>query len=90
MTTLFTNGALVPDAKQLRQLAVRCTAVEPVLVSVVRDKYADVVLEDDQVIVLDGLLAMLGMSLQITWVEQLGCEMWTGPIGSFINIDAMK
>ncbi|MBT1156440.1 NAD(P)/FAD-dependent oxidoreductase [Aminobacter anthyllidis] len=89
-TTLFTNGAFVPDADQLRQLATRGTAVETALVREVRGEGADVVLDDGRVVALDGLFTMPRTSLQIPWVEQLGCELETGPMGPFIRTDAMK
>ena len=89
-TTLFTNGALVPDAEQLRQLAARGVTVETALVREVNGERADVVLEDGRVVALDGLFTMPSTSLQIPWVEQLGCELEAGPMGDFIRTDAMK
>ncbi|WP_395450616.1 NAD(P)/FAD-dependent oxidoreductase [Aminobacter sp. UC22_36] len=89
-TTLFTNGAFIPDAEQLRQLAARGTAVETALVREVKGETADVVLEDGRVVVLDGLFTMPRTSLQIPWAEQLGCDLEAGPMGAFIRTDAMK
>ena len=89
-TTLFTNGVLFPDAGQLRQLAARGAKVETARVREVRGEGADVVLEDGRVLALDGLFTMPRTSLQIPWVEQLGCELEAGPMGDFVRTDAMK
>lgn len=89
-TTLFTNGAFVPDAEQMRQLAARGAAIEDALVREVRGEGADVVLEDGRVIALDGLFTMPRTSPQIPWAEELGCELEAGPMGPFIRTDAMK
>ncbi|WP_432287543.1 NAD(P)/FAD-dependent oxidoreductase [Aminobacter sp. BA135] len=89
-TTLFTNGVFTPDAEQLRQLAARGATVEAALVREVRGEGADLVLDDGRMFELDGLFTMPRTSLQIPWVEQLGCELEAGPMGSFVRTDAMK
>lgn len=89
-TTLFTNGVFTPDAEQIRQLAARGATVEAALVREVRGEGADLVLDDGRMFELDGLFAMPRTSLQIPWVEQLGCELEAGPMGNFVRTDAMK
>ncbi|MFS8111272.1 NAD(P)/FAD-dependent oxidoreductase [Rhizobium jaguaris] len=89
-TTLFTNGAFVPDADQSSQLRARGVTVETVPVREIRGECADVVLDDGRVIAMDGLFTLTQTSVPAPWAEQLGCTFEEGPLGRFISTDAVK
>jgi thioredoxin reductase len=89
-TTLFTNGAFVPDAGQLAQLQARGVTIENVRVREICGEHADVVLEDGRVVAMDGLFTLTRTLVQAPWAKQLGCAFEEGPFGSFIQTDATK
>ncbi|MDL2404710.1 NAD(P)/FAD-dependent oxidoreductase [Rhizobium calliandrae] len=89
-TTLFTNGAFVPDADQSSQLRARGVVVETVSIREIGGERADVVLEDGRVIVMDGLFTLTQTSVPAPWAEQLGCIFEEGPLGRFISTDVVK
>ena len=89
-TTLFTNGAFVPDADQSSQLRARGVTIETALVREIRGDRADVALEDGRIIAMDGLFTLTQTSVPAPWAERLGCAFEDGPVGRFITTDAMK
>lgn len=88
-TTLFLNGAFVPDEDQRAQLDRRRVAVEERAVEKITGN-ADVVLTDGRVIRLDGLFTMPRTSMASPLAEQLGCAFEEGPMGPFLRTDAIK
>lgn len=89
-TTLFTNGALVPDAEQLRQLAARGVAIETRAVSEICGDGASVRLADGTVVELAGLFIAPRIAIQGPMAAQLGCELSEGPLGPVIRTDESK
>ncbi|WP_202334030.1 NAD(P)/FAD-dependent oxidoreductase [Mesorhizobium sp. L-8-3] len=88
-TTLFLNGAFVPDADQRAQLDRRGVAVEECAVEKITGE-ADVVLTDGRVVKLDGLFTMPRTSMASPLAEQLGCAFEEGPMGPFLRTDTVK
>ncbi|WLH37856.1 NAD(P)/FAD-dependent oxidoreductase [Pseudomonas sp. FP2196] len=89
-TTFFTNGVFEPDAEQLAELDRRGVTLEPQTVSHISGKRADVVLSDGRVISVAGLFAMPRTRMASPLAEQLGCIFEEGPMGPFIQTDAMQ
>ncbi|MFJ7311617.1 NAD(P)/FAD-dependent oxidoreductase [Pseudomonas sp. NPDC098747] len=89
-TTFFTNGVFEPDAEQLAELHRRGVTLETRTVSHIGGERADVVLSDGEVISVAGLFAMPRTRMASPLAEQLGCLFEEGPMGAFIQTDAMQ
>lgn len=89
-TTFFTNGVFEPDAEQLAELDRRGVTLEHQTVSHIGGQRADVVLSDGRVISVAGLFAMPRTRMASPLAEQLGCVFEEGPMGPFIQTDAMQ
>jgi thioredoxin reductase len=89
-TTLFLNGAFVPDADQLAQLQRRGVKIESEPVVRITGDQADVELRDGRVIRLAGLFTMSKISPASPLAAQLGCALEEGPLGSFVQTNAAK
>lgn len=89
-TTLFLNGAFVPDGEQLAQLGRRGVVIESAPVEKIGGDRADVILTDGRVIQLDGLFTMPRTSMASPLAEQFGCAFEQGPLGSFLQTNAVK
>jgi thioredoxin reductase len=87
-TTLLTNGAFMPDAEQLADLARRGIAVEASGIERI-DGGADVVLDDGRTLEFDGLFTAPRTSMASPVAEQLGCRFVEGPMGAYIDINPM-
>jgi thioredoxin reductase len=88
-TTLFLNGALVPDDQQIAELGRRGVAIESEPIERISGK-ADVELRDGRVVALAGLLTLTRTRPSSQLAGHLGCELEDGPIGPFIRTDAFK
>lgn len=88
-TTLFVNQTFVPDSEQLAQLEARAVTVEQTPVSRITGE-ADVELADGRVLALAGLFTASRTAPSTSLVEELGCALDDGPLGSFLRTDAMK
>jgi thioredoxin reductase len=89
-TTLFLNGAFVPDAEQLAQLQRRGAKIESEPVVRISGERADVELRDGRVIRLAGLFTMSKISPSSPLAAQLGCALEEGPAGSLIQTNGAK
>ncbi|MDH6230026.1 thioredoxin reductase [Mesorhizobium soli] len=89
-TTLFLNGAFVPDAEQLAQLQRRGAKIESEPVVQISGEQADVELRDGRVIQLAGLFTMSKISPSSPLAAQLGCALEEGPAGSLIQTNGAK
>ncbi|UUD63900.1 NAD(P)/FAD-dependent oxidoreductase [Pseudomonas seleniipraecipitans] len=85
-TTLFTNGAFVPDAEQLEQLARRGVVVEPDAVKSIGGERADINLADGRCVALDGLFVLPRTHINSPLAEQLGCALNDGPMGRYLQV----
>lgn len=90
--TFFLNGVFEPDAEQLADLAARGIPVERALVAGVEGDAPAVTirLQDERAVSLDGLFVLPSTRIKAPFAEQLGCELETGPLGSFYKTDPMK
>ena len=91
--TLFTNGAVSIDADQQAALASRGVRVEERLVAEVVGDVPDlegVRLHDGKVVPVDALFTSARTRLASPLAEQLGCEIYDGPIGPVIRTDERK
>lgn len=88
-TTLFLNNAFDPDETRLSQLARRNVTLERTPVRKITGDNATVVLEDGREINLAGLLIQTRTDVTSPLPRQLGCTFADGPIGAFIQTDAM-
>lgn len=88
-TTIFLNGAFVPDEDQQAQLHRRGVAVEECPIEKISGD-ADVVLTDGRVVRLAGLFTMPRTSMASPLAEQLGCAFEDGPMGPFLRTDTLK
>ena len=88
-TTLFLNGAFVPDDQQMAELRRRGVAIESEPIERIGGK-ADVVLRDGRVVALAGLLTLTRTQPSSPLAGQLGCAFEDGPLGPFIQTDAFK
>lgn len=84
-TTFFLNGAFVPDAEQLEQLARRGVVVEPDPVLSMSGERIDVNLADGRTTALDGLFVMPRTHQHSPLAEQLGCVLLEGPMGLYLQ-----
>lgn len=89
-TTLFLNGAFVPDVGQLSQLSRRGVTVENRPVAKITGDRADVELADGLIVQLDGLFTQPRTSMAARLAEQLGCAFEQGPLGPFLQTDTFK
>jgi len=87
--TLFLNGAYEPTAEDLTLFARRGTTVERVPVARIEGK-ADVVLVDGRILLMNGLFTQPRTFLASAVAEELGCAMAQGPIGAYIQVDAIQ
>ena len=91
--TLFTNGVLSLDVDQQAALASRGVRVEKRLVAgLVGDvpEIEGVRLHDGTVVPVDALFISARTRLASPLAEQLGCELYDGPIGPVIRTDERK
>ena len=87
--TLFLNEAYRPGADELAALTRRGTRVEPA--PIVRiEGVADVVLTDGRTLSMNGLFTQPRTHIASPIAAQLGCHMVQGPMGAFIQVDAMQ
>ncbi|MBD9396965.1 NAD(P)/FAD-dependent oxidoreductase [Pseudomonas sp. PDM11] len=84
-TTFFLNGAFVPDAEQLEQLARRGVVVEPDRVQSISGERVDVNLADGRSVALDGLFVMPRTHQNNPLATQLGCALLEGPMGLYLQ-----
>jgi thioredoxin reductase (NADPH) len=89
-TTLFLQGAFVPNAEQQAALAARGVAVEPVPVMALEGDGASVRLADGRLVALAGLFIAARTELASDLAMQLGCAMAEGPLGDFVVTDERK
>ncbi len=89
-TTFFLNDAFEPDAGQLAHLAARGVQLERTPVTRISGGRADAELADGRVVSLDGLFTATRTSVSSPVAAQLGCAFEDGPMGAFIQTDAMK
>lgn len=87
--TLFLNGAYEPTAEDLALFARRGTAVERVPVVRIEGR-ADVVLADGRTLSMNGLFTQPRTVFASAVAEELGCAMAQGPMGAYIQVDAMQ
>lgn len=87
--TLFTNQAFIPDHEQARLLAERGVAIETARVRCLADT-ASVVLEDGRALHMDGLFTLTRTRMASPLAEQLGCTFMDGPLGPFVQTDALQ
>lgn len=85
-TTLFTNGAFIPDAEQLEHLARRGVVVEPDAVKSIGGERADINLADGRCVALDGLFVLPRTHINSPLAEQLGCALNDGPMGRYLQV----
>ncbi|OSQ40455.1 NAD(P)/FAD-dependent oxidoreductase [Thalassospira mesophila] len=88
-TTLFLNNAFDPDETQLSQLARRHVTLERTPVRKITGDKATMILEDGRQIHLAGLLIQTRTDVTSPLAQQLGCTFADGPLGAFIQTDAM-
>ena len=90
-TTLFTNGAFTPDEKEKAQLAARGVAIETArVISVGGEQGISLGLEDGREVALEGLFVAPRAEHASKLAHQIGCRMEEGPLGSWVETDAMK
>ncbi len=87
--TLFTNGTFAPDDAQRADLQARGVVIETAAVTRIIDT-ATVVLSDGRQLPQDGLFTACRTRPASPLGEQLGCAMEAGPLGPFIQVDALK
>jgi thioredoxin reductase len=90
--TFFLNGQPEPDAHELAQLASRGITIEREPVTRVGgdERSVEVHLRDGRITQRDGLFLLPRTRLEGPFAEELGCELETGPLGSFCKTDATK
>lgn len=87
--TLFLNDAYRPSDEALAAFARRGTQVEAARIVRI-DGLADVVLNDGRTLRMNGLFTQPRTSLASPVAAQLGCTLTQGPMGAFIQVDAMQ
>jgi len=87
-TTLFINGAFAPDDSQRAALAKRGVAIEAQPITALEGQ-ADVVLADGRRMSFGGIFAAPRTEVSTDVAQQLGCAFKEGPVGSFIDVNAM-
>ncbi len=87
--TLFLNDAYRPSDDDIIAFARRGTTVEAA--SIVRiEGVADVVLSDGRTLSMNGLFTQPRTHIASPIAAQLGCTLVQGPMGMFIQVDAMQ
>jgi thioredoxin reductase len=87
--TLFLNDAYLPTDDDFVALARRGTKVEAA--GIVRiEGVADVVLADGRTLSMNGLFTQPRTHIASPIAAQLGCTLAQGPMGAFIQVDAMQ
>lgn len=87
--TLFLNGSYRPTDDDIVAFARRGTTVEAA--SIVRiEGIADVVLADGRTLSMNGLFTQPRTYIASPIAAQLGCTLAQGPMGEFIQVDAMQ
>jgi thioredoxin reductase len=86
-TRLFVNGVFEPTAEQLALLAARDIAVDRRRITRVSGAI-EVHVEDGEPCALDGVFVQPRALAPASFAEQLGCELETGPQGTFYKTDA--
>lgn len=92
-TTLYLNGAPLPDANVLEQLRARGVAIEPERLQSLHgdgEGLSAVVLVDGRRSPVDALYLGPPTRLNSTIAEQLGCELDEGPFGPIVRTDETK
>jgi len=91
-TTFFLNGWSDPDAHELAQLRLRGITIErePVLSVSGDERSIDLHLRDGRTTKRDGLFLLPRAGIKGPFAEELGCELETGPLGSYYKTDATK
>ncbi len=91
-TTFFLNGRSDPDAHELAQLRSRGITIErePVLSVSGDERSIDLHLRDGRTTKRDGLFLLPRAGIKGPFAEELGCELETGPLGSYYKTDATK
>lgn len=87
--TLFLNGAYQPTEEDLAVFRLRGTHVEATPIVRIED-VADVVLADGRVMPMNGLFTQPRTSVASPVAAALGCAMAEGPMGAYIQVDAMQ
>lgn len=87
--TLFLNDAYRPSDDELAVLARRGTRVEPTRILRI-EGVADVVLADGRTLAMNGLFTQPSTHIATPIAAHLGCQMVQGPMGAFIQVDAMQ
>ncbi|MDO7896968.1 NAD(P)/FAD-dependent oxidoreductase [Pseudomonas citrulli] len=88
-TTFFTQGVFEPDPEQRASLARRGVTLEAERVMRIEGERADVVLADGRAVRIDGLFVLPQTRVSSPLAASLGCAFEEGPLGAFIQSDAM-
>jgi len=88
-TTFFLNEVFEPDENALKELARRGATIEKTPIRSI-EGHADVVLKDGRTLSFAGLFTMPKSEIASPIAERLGCALEDGPMGRFIQTDAMK
>jgi thioredoxin reductase len=89
-TTLFLNGAFLPDAEQSEKLARRGVLLEQERVVSIGGEQLEVTLASGRVITLAGLFVQPRTHLNNPLIKQLGLAVESGPLGDFLTVDQMR
>ena len=89
MPTLFLNDAYRPSVEDLAVFARRGTQVEAARIIRI-EGVADVLLEDGRTMSMHGLFTQPRTHMSSAFAAQLGCSLAEGPMGAFIQVDAMQ
>ena len=91
-TTFLLNGHSDPDGYELTQLRSRGIAIErePVVSVSGDERSIDLHLRDGRTTKRDGLFLLPRAHIRGPFAEELGCELETGPLGSYYKTDATK
>ena len=87
--TLFLNDAYRPSDDELAVFAGRGTKVESTRILRI-EGVADVVLADGRTLAMNGLFTQPSTHIATSIASELGCQMVQGPMGAFIQVDAMQ
>jgi len=93
LTTLFTQGVLVPTSDHMTMLATRGVTVEqtPVVELLGTSPQLEAVrLADCRTVPLSGLFVAPQTSLSSDLPEKLGCAFENGPMGPYVSVDAQQ
>lgn len=88
-TTLFLNGVYAPSEADLADFARRGTKIEATPVLRI-DGFADVLLADGRTFPMQGLFTQPSTSPASPVAQQLGCALVEGPMGPYVQVDAMQ